>query len=847
MLRRKTKYLLSTMLSLIMAAALLFSNAQVRAATLTDDVESSSDLKKVESEKNSTEDNKADNKEPLTDLEKSEDNKPSNSSDTKDLEIKEESKEIEPTESTTSDEQTEPVKQTDPVEQNESVEQSEQIKQTECIKEESLPDKEYSIDDVNDDLTFIAKFTFVSNDTPDDTTLDDVFTAEDYVSNFTLYEEIPVYIVDENTYMVKADAPLNNGFITKAPIDVCFARANQKGEVLTSGITWDKEKCMAFIDKDVLEAGNDDDFADMQMQLLCACEGSEKKVSVNTNIMNNDGLIELNTTEDHIESGAYDMPFIRLATDETKENITKHEIGVFVNECPYPLNDNQYSYENGNISILTPAALIERIDIIVMKRDTMLLNNCEDFSHSGWTSSCFPDGSWAYIKPDVNMSDLKVGSKSDINIYVGRTAGSVNSGWLAGYYQPAGEDYFENRFNLGHLNYICIPRNKFNRDLTLYYDKDCTMWNYGVDGSTVYDQAVPAYCTHISKSNGLSTANEVRGFVQLQNIDRSNPNYTSYIFTAQTYSGTHGGSATTNQAQSTVYLYRQLKKAPPLPPKPPKQFYTIRVNKTLAGQNIPLQGVTFALYKDNTIYRTCDTNKAGEALFKFEEEGNYEVKEYKCPGDLKLNDSSISIRVSNGHIECKHVENKAKEGFKYSISGPNMALDYEDKPVKVNFTITKKNEKGKYLPDAVFKLYKNPECTDLYASGITDYSGKINFSSIDFNRPLYLKETKAPPGYYTPHDSNGKDIVTKIEFKTDFKDRKNVGLYINDKYENGPYTFGALAVSKDGQYTGYIKVINNTSYYKLPETGSHTRIIFTTAGIILLFACLFIKTKDKYN
>ena len=493
-----------------------------------------------------------------------------------------------------------------------------------------------SVDDIDGDKTFIAKYTFVSEEISPDTTLDDIFTSKDYTPNFTLFAELPVYIKDETSYVIKADAPYNNGFASIKPLDVCFARANYEGEVIEDGVIWDNESCTAIINKDVLEGKKTDDFADMQIQLLIAAKNHDTSLNISLNINNPDELIEVEEMGEYITSRAYDFPRIKLSTDETSGNITPHELGIFINNCPYPLNDDQYEFtEDGNLTILTPAALIENIEIYVMNRDSMLLG-VDDFVHSNWTASCFPTDGWSYVKPELNMSDMYEGKWEDCSIYIGRNLNDIKIGSLASAFGFG--SYYEDRYNYGNLNHICLPLRKFGKDLKFYTNKECTEFSYGVNGSSYYDQPIPGYCTHISKSFGLNKGKEVNGWIQLQNIDKSNPNYVSYIFTCQTYPGTHNGDSSTYQAQSAAFMFRQYKKPKVEVDAAVKAVFDIKLTKK-NQYGITLEGAEIELYDSDgqNIIDRQKTDVNGEIVFKnLAPNKTYYYAEVKAPKGYKL-------------------------------------------------------------------------------------------------------------------------------------------------------------------------------------------------------------------
>ena len=480
-------------------------------------------------------------------------------------------------------------------------------------------------DSVVSDKTFIAKYTFVSENLDKTTTFEDVFSTEEYVDNFTLYAELPVYIYDENTYMVKADAPYNNGYVTKDPYDVCFARCNYMGEILTDGIKWDNKTKTAYIDAKVLEDKKEDDFADMQMQLLLPCAGSSKTITNHLIINNDDELINTVQNSGNIKNKAYDMPVIHLATKDTIGNISRHEIGIYINDCPYPLNDNQYELsEEGDITINIPAALIDKIQIDIVRRETQLLKNCHDFEHKGWTASCFGDEQWAYLHPDVNMSDLMVGSKTDVLLFVDQQGNKVNFDWMWEY------EHFDKKYDYGYVYPVCVPWKMFNRNMKFYRTMECKDSPLGVKSKyeemhPLYNQPLAGYCTHIRSKVKVKKGLQQPGWVQLQNIDKTNKDYTAYIFTFQTKEAMVEGGSDGDQALANAFMYRQYhKKEEPVP----TWLSVEKVWKDNNNVNRP-ESINVGLYwkKEGRpdsdyhlkghCYKTAELNKKNNWYFKF--------------------------------------------------------------------------------------------------------------------------------------------------------------------------------------------------------------------------------------
>ena len=704
-------------------------------------------------------------------------------------------------------------------------------------------------DAVASDKTFIAKYTFVPEDIDPSVTIDSIFSSDTYTDNFTLYAELPVYIYDENTYMIKADAPYKNGYINKDPYDVCFARCNNKGEVITKGIRWNNKTKTAYIDAKVLDAAKKDDFADMQMQLLLPCSGSEKEVKLNVSVNNEYNLVETLYGANTMSCRAYDMPLIPIATKETINNITRHEIGIYVNGCPYPLNDDQYELDQmGFITLNTPAALISDIRIDIVRHETELLINCPNFDHSGWTASSFGKDQWAYLKPSVDMSDLKIGDKTNVNLFVDRDGTKVNYGWMWH------KDHFNTMYEYGHVYPVCVPRNMFGRDLTFYEDTSCTKYILGVKAEfknmhTIYNQPLSGYCIHISRPVSGSTSLEQPGWVQLQNIDRSNKNYTAYIFTYQTKEPLVKGGKDGNQALANAFMYRQYHKK--VNPEPTwlsiqkvwndddnasgRRPGSIKVGLFWKDSNRPATDyylkdhllTTKTLDESNNWYYKFTQQNSGAKLVRKDADGTYDwlVEELNVPSGYTCESTWEGDYIS---------------GWKGTITN-----SYNG-PGRFNIEITKINEDKLKLMDAEFSIYNDVTCKNKIASGMSDKNGVIKFDDLKINTTYYIKETKAPKGYKIPRDNDGKDIVNKVQLKYNQNNKKGYDLYINDKLISADDPGSSLRLENKGRLTACMTIVNNTSK-ELPETGTYGRNIIFISGIVIMMLSILQRHKRIKN
>ncbi len=159
------------------------------------------------------------------------------------------------------------------------------------------------------------------------------------------------------------------------------------------------------------------------------------------------------------------------------------------------------------------------------------------------------------------------------------------------------------------------------------------------------------------------------------------------------------------------------------------------------------------------------------------------------------------------------------------------------------------------LQGAIFKLYKNEDCTEEYSNDnfhnpiTTDENGKLKIKGLDAGK-YYLKEISAPDGYIKDPNTHTIEITTvvsektvtetiediEVTYKTDSLDSYKI---IIDNVETASYTItndaeqdmtavtaGDTVVGTDAN-SGKIK---NTQGVELPSTGGIGTIIFYVVG-----------------
>lgn len=218
------------------------------------------------------------------------------------------------------------------------------------------------------------------------------------------------------------------------------------------------------------------------------------------------------------------------------------------------------------------------------------------------------------------------------------------------------------------------------------------------------------------------------------------------------------------------------------------------INKT-DKEGRKLSGWEFTIYKDSTPVGVINDKGMFEADGKTEhsglEVGSYKLKETKVPFGYETKADETLI-ISEADIES---------GIK------TLNIINERKLGKVSL-VKKDSRSGEKLSRAEFELYKKNDKADYEKLGgvyVTDEQGKIEINNLDWG-DYYLKEVKAPEGYYMTDSSD-------IDFKID----KN-NLSIEKEVLNSKWASVRL-IKKDADDMD--KVVSGATYGLYTSDGVH--------------------------
>ena len=173
------------------------------------------------------------------------------------------------------------------------------------------------------------------------------------------------------------------------------------------------------------------------------------------------------------------------------------------------------------------------------------------------------------------------------------------------------------------------------------------------------------------------------------------------------------------------------------------------------------------------------------------------------------------------------------------------------------------------LAGAVFKIYKDAECTQPYTNSTitaettftTTEQGLINIKGLD-EGTYYLKETVAPSGYMLITDklkfviSATYTTVPATETCNSYQELKSYSVAVSLVHADGSvtdtgtssYTLdnGTVVKNSEGHAGDVSTEVVNTKGQSLPSTGGMgTTILYIIGGIMVLLAVVFLITKKR--
>ena len=189
--------------------------------------------------------------------------------------------------------------------------------------------------------------------TPEDTLTSALIDKDPKTTIYTqMQEQASVYKAEDGTYKILADTPFKNGFAIADAYDWDCARGNDFAEMITEGVTYDKETKIITIQPDVFKeikkeqkADGDEskDFSQLQFQFLIPVNVQDD-LQIRATVEDGNGLIKPAFGKT-VALRPFMTSRFQLATDDTKANISKDNISAYLNDSKTPLDADEIAYD----------------------------------------------------------------------------------------------------------------------------------------------------------------------------------------------------------------------------------------------------------------------------------------------------------------------------------------------------------------------------------------------------------------------------------------------------------------------------------------------------------------------
>lgn len=279
-------------------------------------------------------------------------------------------------------------------------------------------------------------------------------------------------------------------------------------------------------------------------------------------------------------------------------------------------------------------------------------------------------------------------------------------------------------------------------------------------------------------------------------------------------------------------------------PEVNEKVIKFNIKKVQAGTSTPVSGAVFRHTLPNGSTEDLTTNVSGEITITGLASGIHKIKEIKSPDGYQLNPNEVVFNVASGTGKITFTSGTnslVTQGTKDSGDG---YATFGDKVNPFNLKITKRNEHGKVLKGAEFRLYSDEGCKNVVDTQISDEKGLLTFKNLDVEKTYYFKETKAPQGYRIPVDENGNAYVHSVYVKA--TPQTNTFEFTVDgiKYDTSK-TSGNVRLEGSKKDRVVAVDITNKTTQLLPETGSNGTILLIGLGVAVIAFALYKSKKDK--
>lgn len=626
------------------------------------------------------------------------------------------------------------------------------------VDEPEISGEDLSGYQVDESKSIIVKYLYVNADAISeedtiDSVFDKIFAEEPY--DFSKYivgdgsdETVELYDTGDGVYKFKADAPLRAGYMTTDQYqDAVFAYGTNEGEIVTSGVSFDKATGVATIEASAFR-DNPDDFADMQLQLLVP-------VHTENGVMTVDQTIEVtNFDGSHYEKqssvSAFGTEQIPLAVEGTDEMLTSDDFAVYVNDNQLP-SDAAWDNDSHTLTIGAQTDTVSDIRIEILK-DTDAIFQVANAGPGTTPLFYLPEGTdVSYLKTLPEYTDPEC-SKDD----------PIRDTWAAMYKigypvspepsviigtMPDGIDGFDGGETLGGIGlykglfgitdangnpgFICCTK-----DGTPYGD-----WSTSIETLTTHNAGIQTGCVHIGSgkewapNTRLNMYYKITSWWQGDASRGEDPDYT--YFAMYCYGQRKLNAAALGQTAGGSFVFA-VKDMPPSG-KLQLQKISARPDVTNGNGHYSLGGAKYGVYSDVNCYTlvgTLTTGNNGWSEIIEVQEGTYYVKELSAPAGFKMDTQVYSVTVTTGNSDSPAIVTVSDEPYMVPMH-----------IVKVSSNTNITNGNNSYsLAGATYGVYHDYDCTRLAGTLTTGSDGISNTIELQFGT-FYVKEINAPTGF----------------------------------------------------------------------------------------------------
>lgn len=451
----------------------------------------------------------------------------------------------------------------------------------------------------------------------------------------------PIFEAGDGTYQIDAGLPWATGFASGEAKDYVFARASNKGQVITDGVSYDKASNMVTVSADALKK-NDGDSADIQLQVLVPADVS-RKASTEVTIQMADG----NEVRSTISGDAFAYVGMQMKIDGKKEKLSGKDFSVYVNDAEESMDSDSLHW-NADQNVLTIgsyAGVTKSVRIELSGNVKAVFKGAiADGRDVGTLSSiaALPDGTdpnafyaGQYVETSAMWGNSHMGSGYE------PSATTISNGNVKS---------LTDQFSL-HNGYLGISKSAFGVNFDLR-DVNNTSKSYGNwNGNNGYNVGIHMFCNHVRV--GVNSNAERR--IGIRVLKKWTSGKKTYIVLSveslEAVTGT--GEGTTNQTIGSIFQleftgkeqegYLQLQKRSGNP------------QMTNGNSCYSLAGAQYGVYTDSKCTKAAKDTSGKTVVLKTDangisqtvkmKSGTYYIKELKAPRGFKRNTAVKFINV----------------------------------------------------------------------------------------------------------------------------------------------------------------------------------------------------------